>query len=159
MFYLVYMSKIFSIIFSILAVSCLVNLAQVSAATSSIREEAFGQLGAAGGTSGAGLSSTDPRILAARIIKVALSILGTVFLVLVLYAGFLWMTAGGEDGKIETAKKLLSDAVIGLAIILSAYAITFFVFDVVLKGSTNGGQNQSNSTFCLQNPLDPSCTQ
>jgi len=133
---------------------------QVSAATSSIREEAFGQLGAAGGTGGAGLSSTDPRVLAARIIKVALSIIGTIFLVLVVYAGFLWMTAGGEEGKIETAKKLLYDGVIGLAIILSAYAITYFIFDVALKSSTGSGQqNQSNSTFCLQNPLDPSCTQ
>jgi len=132
---------------------------QVFAATSSVREEVFGQLGAAGGASGANLSNTDPRVIAARIIKVALSIIGTIFLVLVVYAGFLWMTAGGEDGKIETAKKLLYDGVIGLAIILSAYAITYFVFDVMLKSSTATTQNQSNSSFCLQNPLDPSCNQ
>lgn len=143
-----------------MALSSLASPAFVSAASSSVRQEALDQLGAAGGTGGAGLSNTDPRVLAARIIKVALSVLGTVFLVLVVYAGFLWMTAGGEDGKIETAKKLLYDGVIGLAIILSAYAITYFIFDVALKSSTGSGQqNQSNSSYCLQNPLDPSCTQ
>ncbi len=151
------MHKLSVAFFSLLALFCLVVPAQVFAATSSVREEVFGQLGAAGGSNGANLSNTDPRVIAARIIKVALSVIGTIFLALVVYAGFLWMTAGGEDGKIETAKKLLYDGVIGLAIILSAYAITYFVFDVMLKSSTGTTQNQSNSNFCLQNPLDPSC--
>lgn len=154
-----YMIKISSAIYLMILVGSLFVSLSVLAATSSVREEAFGQLNAAGGTGGANLSNTDPRILAARIIKVALSFIGTIFLILVVYAGFLWMTAGGEEGKIETAKKLLYDGVIGLAIILSAYAITYFVFDVVIKGSTGTAQNQSNSNFCLQNPLDPSCTQ
>ena len=143
-----------------MALFCLVSPAQVLAATSSVRQEALDQLGAAGGTSGANLSNTDPRVIVARIIKVALSIIGTIFVVLVVYAGFLYMTAGGEDGKIETAKKLLYDGVIGLAIILSAYAITYFIFDVALKSSTGTGhQNSSNAAFCAQNPVDPSCAQ
>lgn len=61
------------------------------------------------------------------IIAAILGMLGTVFLVLTIYAGVLWMTASGEEAKIEKAKEILKAAIIGLAIVLSAYTITFFV--------------------------------
>lgn len=74
-----------------------------------------------------GLSAEDPRIIAARIINVALGLLGIIVLVIVLYAGFQWMTAGGDAAKVEEAKARLRNGIIGLIIILSAYAITAFV--------------------------------
>jgi hypothetical protein len=76
-----------------------------------------------------GLSKTDIRITIAKIIKTALGLLGTVALVLVVYAGFLWMTAGGNTEQIDKAKGVLSAAIVGLVIILSAYAITDFVIN------------------------------
>ena len=95
------------------------------APTGNALDESFNQLGAAAGE--ANLStSVDPRYIAANIIRVVLGILGTVFLVLAVYAGFLWMTAAGEEDKISKAKKLLYDGVIGLAVILSAYAVSYF---------------------------------
>ena len=75
----------------------------------------------------AGLSDLDPRITTARIIRIALSLLGTIFLAIVLYGGFLWMTAGGNDEKIGEAKSWIYSGVVGLAIILSAYGVTTFV--------------------------------
>ncbi|MFA7653980.1 MAG: hypothetical protein WCX97_02965 [Candidatus Magasanikbacteria bacterium] len=78
-----------------------------------------------------GLVSTDIRIIIARIIRIALSLLGIILVALILYGGFLWMTAGGNEEQIGKAKKVLRNAVIGLAIILSAYAITIFVFKVL----------------------------
>lgn len=97
------------------------------------------QLEAAGGASGAGFGKpTDPRVTAFKIIKVAFSFLGTIFICLTLYAGFLWMTAGGNEDNLEKAKKLLTQTVVGLIIILSAYSITFLAFRVASGGSTDG---------------------
>jgi hypothetical protein len=62
------------------------------------------------------------------LIGVFLSLLGVIFLCLVIYGGFIWMTAGGNEGKVLKAKRILQDAIIGLIIVMSAYAITNFVF-------------------------------
>jgi hypothetical protein len=74
-----------------------------------------------------GLGTADVRTIVARVINVALGLLGTILLVIIVYAGFLWMTAGGDDEKVSRAKTLIKNGVIGLAIILSSYAITYFV--------------------------------
>jgi hypothetical protein len=66
-----------------------------------------------------------------------LGLLGIVATVLIIYAGFLWMTAGGDDSKAETARKIIFSAVIGLAIILMAFAITKFVSLSLFKATTN----------------------
>lgn len=110
-------------------------LTNAFALAASNSQEALEQLNAAAGASGAniaGAGPTDPRVIAAIIIRSALALIGIVFVVLTLYAGWLWMTAGGEEEKISKAKKLLSNGVIGLAIILSAYSITYFIFKSVL---------------------------
>ena len=61
------------------------------------------------------------------IINSVLSILGVVFLIIIIYAGFLWMTAGGNTEQLGKAKKLLMNAAIGLVIALASYAIATFV--------------------------------
>ena len=76
-----------------------------------------------------GLTGTDqtlPAVVGVAI-QIILSILGLIFLILVVYGGILWMVAEGEKGKVEKARGLLFHAVFGLIIILSAYAITAFV--------------------------------
>ena len=80
-----------------------------------------------------GLPDTDIRIIITRIIRYALGLLGIVALVLVMYGGFVWMTAGGNEEKIATAKKILLNGVIGLIIILSAYAIVSFTVGFKLQ--------------------------
>ncbi|MFA6424323.1 MAG: pilin [Candidatus Magasanikbacteria bacterium] len=74
-----------------------------------------------------GLSSTDVRTTIARVIRVVMSLLGIVAVVIVLIGGFKWMTAGGNDEQVGEAKKWLFSGVIGLVIILSAYALASFV--------------------------------
>lgn len=66
------------------------------------------------------------------VIGVALSVLGVIFLALIIYAGFNYMTAGGDEGKVETAKHTIVRAVIGLVIILVSYAIVQFVIPNLL---------------------------
>ncbi|MCX6782298.1 MAG: Ig-like domain-containing protein [Candidatus Magasanikbacteria bacterium] len=92
-----------------------------------------------------GLPDTDIRVIAARIIRVALGFLGIVALVLILYGGFTWMTAGGSEEKIQKAKKILMNAVIGLIIILSAYAIVSFVLQALLGATTGGGGGEGGT--------------
>lgn len=84
-----------------------------------------------------GLPSTDIRVVVANIIRTALGLLGIVALVLILYGGFVWMTAGGDEEKISTAKKILFNSAIGLAIILSSYAIASFVISRLVGATTD----------------------
>ncbi len=72
-----------------------------------------------------------------QIIGIALSLVGVIFLVLMVYGGFMWMTAGGESEKVKKAKTLITNAVIGLIIITAAYMITNFVLSRVLEATGN----------------------
>ena len=61
------------------------------------------------------------------IIRVALGFLGIIAVIIILLGGFKWMTAGGNDDKVKDAKKLIFSGIIGLVIVLSAFAIANFV--------------------------------
>lgn len=62
-------------------------------------------------------------------INLVLSLVGLIFLILMVYAGMLWMTARGEESQVETAQKIIKTSMIGLFVVISAYAITFLVTD------------------------------
>ncbi len=78
---------------------------------------------------------TDPTSIISTIIQVALSFVGIIFLVLMIYGGFLWMTARGNEEQAGKAKKLIVAAFVGLVIVVSAYAIAYFVM-AAMGGST-----------------------
>lgn len=84
----------------------------------------------AGDNAGLSAASDLPTIIG-RVVSVMLGVLGLVFVILVVYAGFLYLTSNGEEKNVGKAKKLLTQAVIGLVIIVSAYAITFVVTDAL----------------------------
>ena len=86
---------------------------------------------------GSGLGNLDPRTIAAMVIRGALSLLGIIFFGLVVYAGYLWMTAGGNEEDAGRAKKLLTQAVIGLCIVLAAYSITIYAFQIATLQTTS----------------------
>lgn len=91
---------------------------------------------------GTGLSKQDPRITVARFIQVGLGFLGTIAVVLVIYAGFIWMTSEGNAEKIKKAKDLLKSAAIGLLIILSSFAIVTFVINKLNEALGGSGGQQ-----------------
>ena len=70
---------------------------------------------------------TNPVNIVGDIIKVALGFLGLIFVILIIWSGYQWMTAGGNSEAITAAKKRMLNAVIGLIIVLSAFTITFEV--------------------------------
>jgi hypothetical protein len=65
------------------------------------------------------------------IIKFSLSFLGVLFILLMIYGGFLWMTDQGKEEQVEKAKKIIMAAIIGIIIITSAYAISWFVINAL----------------------------
>ncbi|HLD27910.1 MAG TPA: hypothetical protein VJB39_03595 [Patescibacteria group bacterium] len=72
-------------------------------------------------------TGNDLAAITGSFINLFLSLLGALFLILVIYGGFTWMTAGGNEEKVKTATDLMTKAAIGLAIILSAYLLANFV--------------------------------
>ncbi len=82
-----------------------------------------------------GLSDTDPRDVVANVITVVLGFLGTIAVVLIIVAGFQWMTAAGSEDKIAKAKKIMTAAVIGLVIVLMAYALSTFVINAIISAT------------------------
>lgn len=87
-----------------------------------------------------GLSDSDPRLIAARIINITLSLLGIIVTVVIVYAGFKWMTAGGNEEEAKSARRILAAAVIGLIIILTAYSVSSWVLSKLAQ-ATNVGQS------------------
>lgn len=83
-----------------------------------------------------GLASRDVRSTIAGIIRAAMGLLGIVAVVIILIGGFTWMTAGGNEEKVGEAKKWIFSGVIGLAIILSAYALASFVINQLVNATT-----------------------
>lgn len=79
--------------------------------------------------------TNDVYTIAGRIINVVLGFLGIVLLGYLLYAGFLWMTSGGESDKAEQARTMITNAIIGLVIIVAAFAISSFVLSSLVNVS------------------------
>lgn len=72
-----------------------------------------------------------------EVIKVLLSLVGIIFTVLMVYAGYLWMTARGEASQVEKAQEIIKSSIVGIIITLAAYSISNFVVSkVVDKVST-----------------------
>ncbi|MBI4215149.1 MAG: Ig-like domain-containing protein [Parcubacteria group bacterium] len=83
-------------------------------------------------------SEQDIRVTIARIIRIILGFLGTLAVLLVLYGGFVYMTAGGDAEKITRAKAILRNALIGLGIILSAFGIVSFIIRALTEAAGVG---------------------
>lgn len=107
---------------------------------------------------GVNLAQTDLKQVIANIINVFLGFLGVIAVVLILYAGYLWMMSKGETEKIKKAKDIMVSAVIGLVIILSAYAIASFVLNKLYE-ATNPDSNPNNNGGNIVNPIvvPPDC--
>lgn len=76
--------------------------------------------------------------LGSYVIQPVLGLMGILFLLLTVYAGFLWMTAQGDDSKVKKAKDILTAAVIGAVIMASAYVLTAAVFNAITTGNIAG---------------------
>src|SRR5690348_1999579 len=74
-----------------------------------------------------GTTNTDLPTMAGRVVNVLLSILGLVFLIQGLYAGYKWMMAQGNNKDVEYAKQTIKNNIVGVIIVALAFALTNFV--------------------------------
>lgn len=137
--------KLFIFIFGLIVLSIGANFA--------LAQTDFGTSAVTAGLGGS-LATGDPRVIIGRIIQIALSFLGVIALLLIMYAGFLWMTSSGDEDKITSAKQILKNAVIGLVIILSSWAITTFVLTKLINAIGGGNETEtiSSSRAALVSP-------
>lgn len=80
----------------------------------------------------------SPATVAVNIINIVLGVLSIFVIIVIIYAGHLWMTAGGNEEQVTKAKNLLKNGFIGLAIIITSFAITVFVLYYLTRAA--GGQ-------------------
>lgn len=73
--------------------------------------------------------NTDVKNTVAQVINIALGFLGVIAVIIIIYAGFKWMTAGGNEEQVTDARKMIVQAIIGLVIIFMAWIISTFVID------------------------------
>ncbi len=88
----------------------------------------LGETGLKAGYYGGGITENNsPAQIVGLVIGVLLGFVGVVFLGLMIYGGFTWMMSRGNQSEVDKAKKMIEQAIIGLIIVLAAYAITYFV--------------------------------
>lgn len=93
------------------------------------------------GTAGYEAANKDTALfLVQTAINIFLSLIGVLLLVLILYAGYNWLTARGEEEKVTKAKDTLKRAITGIIIIIAAYAISVFVMGKIEQGTLKGGR-------------------
>ena len=102
------------------------------------------------GSANSGLNTTGTLIgYIANIIRWILGILGTVFFIIIVIQGYLYMTAGGDSGKTASALGAIGNAVVGLLIIMGAFLITNFVTSGLIN--SGGGTTSQSSTNTTNN--------
>lgn len=93
----------------------------------------------------AGVEQTDVASMAGQMVSVALGLVGTIFFVLMVYSGFLWMTARGEEEQVTKARKSIIAAIIGLVLTVAAYAITLLIMGGFMQGATPSGSTDTGN--------------
>jgi hypothetical protein len=98
-----------------------------------------------------GLGNRSPKDIIVGLVQVILGFLGLIAIILIMYAGFVMMTSQGDASKVENAKKILTNAIIGLAIILASWGIVLFVISrwnsIAGGGDIGGGGGGGRGTI------------
>ncbi len=89
---------------------------------------------------GGGLNtSTDLLTIIGRLINVFMSLLGMLAVILMLYGGFIWMTAQGDPEKVKKAQQIILTATVGIIVIFSAWALATFAIDYIATRAITTG--------------------
>jgi TRAP-type C4-dicarboxylate transport system permease small subunit len=86
------------------------------------------------------------------VVNIVLSGLGVIFLLLMIFGGIRWMTAGGNEETVRKASSLIFQATVGLIIVLSAFLLTNFVIFRIINTATIGNQNATTTQNIAPNP-------
>ena len=106
----------------LVAISLMTAAMPVLAAAPNLGIEYANNLGLTG-------NNADPRDAAVTIVRYLMTFLAIIAVIIVLYGGFRWMTANGNEDRVESAKRTIIAGAIGLVVILAAFAIVQFVIN------------------------------
>jgi hypothetical protein len=120
----IYLKKIITLVNSIIALVLPYSVLAASSAYKNLQKVGEGETG-----EGPYVMATKDSLsqIVGIVIQTFLGILGVLFLSYLLYAGYSWMTAQGEEEKVTKAKDTIQRAIIGLVVTIGAYAISYFV--------------------------------
>lgn len=90
----------------------------------------------------------DIAYFAGNIIKALLSLLGVIVLIFMVYGGYLWMASGGNEQMVKKSKDILFNTIIGLIIVIAAFAITDFIMKGITGAVNSSGSASSESASC-----------
>lgn len=76
-----------------------------------------------------------------KVVDAGLSIISIVFFTFILYAGFRWMVARGNEADIDYAQETITNSIIGIIVVLAAYAISSFLFNALTTGDVISGED------------------
>ncbi|MBT7928910.1 hypothetical protein HN682_03220, partial [Candidatus Peregrinibacteria bacterium] len=131
-------------IFAILGIVVLFGVLGFSPDMVNAQQEDFGLQAVE--DSGIGLSGQPLDVTIAKLIRILLGFLGLVAVIIVIYGGYMYMTAAGNEDRIARAKLILRNGVIGLAIILFSFIIVQFVIQKLMQASGIGDPNDGDPT-------------
>jgi hypothetical protein len=114
-----------------------------SAAPVLAQDDPFGLQTTVGKVKQRGAFYTSLEGIIGQVVTVVLGLVGIVFFLMMLYAGFLWMTARGAQDQVKKAKDMIAAAIIGLMLVVSAYAIATFVITNLAKGGPSAQSTPS----------------
>jgi len=83
------------------------------------------------------LGESDPRVIIARVIQGALSISGSLALLMFVYGGILWLTSMGKSEQVDQGRKILIWATLGIIVIAGAYVAVTAIFNAITTGSVS----------------------
>tara|TARA_B100001964_G_scaffold239755_1_gene308009 strand:- start:946 stop:1323 length:378 start_codon:yes stop_codon:yes gene_type:complete len=71
-----------------------------------------------------------------KIINGLLSLVGLIFVIMIILGGFKWMTAQGNADKVREAKDMIKNSIIGITVVLLSYTIVYAVYNIITTGQT-----------------------
>lgn len=102
------------------------------------------QINTQAGVNQSGLGNAGPQEVGARVIKIFLTTVGIIFTALMVISGYNILTAAGDEGKVEKAKKTITAAIIGMTITLGAYGITKFLGEAAIQVTSEAPANTTD---------------
>ncbi len=93
-------------------------------------------LTATAGQAGYGEAPVEVPVVIGRVINIGIGLVGLVLFLFIIWGGFIWITASGDPTKIQKAQGIIINAVIGVVVVLSAYAVTNFAITQLTKPET-----------------------
>ncbi|TAK04144.1 hypothetical protein EPO34_03290 [Patescibacteria group bacterium] len=124
-----------------------------------------GGLNKAAGTAGFGtVAASAPSnlgVLIGKLLSAVLGILGLALVVLLIYGGILYLTAAGNEENVKKAKRTIMNAVIGIVIVASSYALASFVVSQLQRAGREEIEltSQELAEICALDPTSSACPQ